>query len=145
MTFERKLPTFTRCADGKFYQDLVYQDSPLRRAWFICFSDTEPAEIVVRISEQGDMDARTILNARGFSSCLKGIMPGRKEKHHRFFGFERNVVTGEETPVDGHAAISWFLILKKGVPLPTPSGHDSCVEIYPFFPNKEGIYFGDKR
>ena len=143
--FEKKLPTFAKCADGKYYEDLVYQDSPLRRAWFICFSDKEPAEIVVRADEQGDMDARSILQARGFSSCVKGIMPGRKTKHMRFFGVERNVLTGEEKPVDGHEAISWFLIFKKGVPLPAPSSHDSCTEIYPFFPNKEGVYFGDQR
>ncbi len=134
-----KLPTFVRCADGKFYQDLVYQDSPLRRAWFICFDDKEPAEIVIKADEQGDIDARTILQARGFASCLKGIMPGRKTKHMRFFGVE------DGKPVDGHEAISWFLIFKKGAPLPAPSSHDSSTEIYPFFPNIEGIYFGDKR
>ncbi len=143
--FEQRLPTFVRAADGKFYEDLVYQDSPLRRAWFICFSDKEPAEIVVKLTEQGDMDARSILQARGFAPCLRGIMPGRKTKHMRFFGVERNVLTGEEKPVDGHEAVSWFLIFKKGVPLPAPNGHDSCVEIYPFFPNKEGVYFGDQR
>ncbi len=143
--FEVKLPTFVRCEDGKFYQDLVYQDSPLRRAWFICFDDKEPAELVMRASEKGDMDARTLLRIRGFDKCVKAIFNGRKDKHMRFFGCERNAITGEETPVDGHEAISWFLVFNKGVPLPTPRGHDSCVEIFPFFPNKEGVYFGDTR
>lgn len=137
--FDAKLPTFVRCKDGKFYEDLVYQDSPLRRAWFICFDDKEPAEIVVRASEQGDMGPRDILRARGFDACLKGVLPGRKTKHKRFFGVE------DGKPVDGHDAISWFLVFKKGAALPNPNGHDSCVEIYPFFPNKPGVYFGDYR
>ena len=136
----QRLPTFVRCADGKFYQDLVYQDSPLRRAWFICFDDTEPAELVMRTSEQGDMGPREILKARGFfPGCVKAVLSGRKTKHKRFFGVE------DGKPVDGHEAISWFLIFKKGVPLPNPGGHDACTEIYPFFPNKPGVYFGDTR
>lgn len=137
---EVKLPVFVRCADGKFYEDLVYQDSPLRRAWFICFDDKEPAEIVVRASEQSDMGPRDILRARGFDACLKTLLPGRKDKHKRFFGVE-----ADGTPIEGHEAISWFLVFKKGVPLPNPTSHDSCVESYPIFPNKPGVYFGDHR
>lgn len=136
-----KLPTFVRAADGKFYQDLVYQDSPLRRAWFICFDPDEPAEIVIRADEQSaGAGPRDILRARGFGLCLKGIMAGRKDKHMRFFGVE-----ADGTPLEGHEAISWFLLFKKGVPLPAPNAHDSCVDIFPFFPNKPGVYFGDKR
>lgn len=142
---EVKLPTFVRCVDGKFYEDLVYQDTPLRRAWFICFDDKEPAEIVIRASLLGDMGPHDILRARGFGPCLAHVLAGRKEKHKRFFGVERDVLTNAETPIDGHEAISWFLAFKKGVPLPSPGGHDSCVETYPYFPNKPGVYFGDHR
>lgn len=144
--FKKKLPTFVRGADNKFYQDLVYQDTPLRRAWFICFSDEEPAEIVVRESLlKGDMSPRDILRVRGFNACLAGIMPGRLVPHLRFFGMERDILTGAEKPIDGHKAVSFFLSFKKGVALPTPNANDSCIEIYPFFPNKPGIYFGDQR
>lgn len=142
---ESRLPTFVRAEDGKFYEDLVYQDTPLRRAWFICFSDKEPAEIVVRESEHGDMDARTILLKRGFGRCVRSLLPGRREPHLRFFGVEIDPLTKAERPTDGHQAISWFLLFKKGVALPTPAGHDSCAETYPFFPNKPGVYFGDHR
>jgi len=138
--FEKKLPTFTRCADGKWYEDLVYQDSPLRRAWFICFDDREPAELVVKADKNPDVSvARMILNARGFGLCVKGLMIGRKDKHDRFFG----PIEGEKP--EGFPAVSWFIVFKKGVPLPTPSAHDSCAQIFSIFPNKDGVYFGDKR
>ncbi len=144
MNVKEKLPTFVRAADGKWYEDVVYQDTPLRRAWFICFSDTEPAELVIRETMKGDMDARTLLLNRGFKLCLKGILAGRKDPHHRFFGVEVDPLTRAEKPLDGHSAISWFLVFKKNIPLPTPNGHDSVTEIYPYFPNKPGVYFGDK-
>ena len=134
-----KLPTFARCVDGVFYQDLVYQDFPARRAWFISFDSEEPAEIVVREDTWKEMPPSTILERRGFKLCLKGIMPGRKDAHQRFFGAQ------DLTATQGHPAISWFLIFKKGIPLPTPNGLDSYVECYPYFPNKNGVYFGDKR
>ena len=141
-----RLPTFVRAEDGKFYQDLVYQDTPLRRAWFICFDDREPAEIVVRASFQNQMKPLDILKARGFSKCLSGILPGRRTPHPRFFGCEFDPTSPRgERPIDGHDAVSWFIIFRKGVPLPTPKGHDSCVEWYSFFPNLPGAYFGDKR
>ena len=139
--FEKKLPTFTKCADGKFYQDLVYQDNPLRRAWFICFDDKEPAEIVVRAEKEPNVDiARKILAARGFGLCVRGLMPGRKEKHQRFFGAEMLDVSPR-----GFDAVSWFIVFKKGIPLPTPNAYDSCVQIFSIFPNKAGVYFGDKK
>lgn len=133
------VPTFTRCADGKWYQDLVYQDFPSRRAWFICFSAKEPAEFVVREETYKELTPRDILKLRGFDSCVKGLANGRILPHRRFFGEEAG------KPVDCHTALSWWLVLKKGVPLPAPTGHDSCVEIYPYFPNKPGVYFGDLR
>lgn len=141
-----RVPTFVRCTDGKFYQDLVYQDLPSRRAWFLCFSDIEPAELVVREDfVKGDMGPRTILQARGFAACFSRLLPARKLVHKRFFGVERNTLTGEEKPIEGHPAVSWFLAFKKGVALPAPTGQDSCAEIYPYFPNKPGVYFGDNR
>lgn len=140
-----RLPTFTRCADGKFYEDLVYSDDPTRRGWFLCFSDVEPAELVIREDLlKGDMGPRTILRARGFHLCYSNIVLARKP-HLRYFGVERNAITGRETPVEPHQAVSFYLSFKKGVPLPAPSSHDSCVEIYPYFPNKPGVYFGDQR
>lgn len=144
--FKEKLPTFVQCEDGKFYEDLVYQDSPLRRQWFICFDDKEPAELVIRDSAwKKGLTSRQILKSRIFDYCIANILPGRRDPHMRFFGSEINVLTGEQSPVEGHRAISYFLTFKKGVRLPTPKGNDSCVEIYPFFPNKPGVYFGDYR
>lgn len=139
------LPTFVRCADGKFYEDLVYQDFPERRAWFVCFDPKEPAEIVVRESDYRNMPPIEILKRRGFGACVVALVNGRKDPHRRFFGVEVNVITKAETPIEGHAAVSWFIVFKKGVPLPTPNQFDSCAERYPFFPNKPGVYFGDKR
>lgn len=138
MTTQQYLPAFIRCEDGKFYEDLVYQDLTLRRAWFLCFSYSEPAELVVREDfVKGDMGPRDILRGRGFEACLHKLFPARKSPHPRFFGVENG------KPIEGHPAVSWYLSFKKGVPLPTPSGQDSCVEIYPYFPNKPGVYFGD--
>lgn len=139
------LPTFVRCVDGKFYQDLVYQDFPERRAWFICFGADEPAEIVVRESDYRNLRPEEILKRRGFGGCVTALANGRKDPHMRFFGCEANVLTKAETPIEGHAAVSWFIVFRKGVPLPAPNKYDSCAEIYPFFPNRAGVYFGDKR
>ena len=133
------LPTFVRAADGRWYEDLVYQDHPLRRAWFVCFDPDEPAEIVVRADYLANMAARDILRHRGFDKCLRAIVNGRKDPHKRFFGPQEG-----QTPV-GFDAVSWFLVFRSGVPLPTPSEHDSCVEIWPVFPNRPGAYFGDKQ
>lgn len=139
------VPTFVRCSDGKFYEDLVYQDLPIRRAWFICFDAKEPAELVIRHDLAGELTPRTILTARGFDSCVKAFTDGRKDPHLRFFGAERNILTGVEKPVDGHKAVSFFLMFRRGEALPAPTGQDVCTEIYPFFPNKPGVYFGDNR
>lgn len=137
---EVRPPTFVRASDGKYYQDLVYQDHPLRRGWFLCFDADEPAEFVLRVSEyQAGVSARDVLSHRGFDLCVRAIVNGRKDPHHRFFGCDEKGM-----PMQGATAISWFLIFRKGVPLPTPNKYDSCVEIYPFFPNKVGVYFGDK-
>lgn len=145
MLFEERLPVFVRAVDGNFYQDLVYQDFPQRCAWFICFNDKEPAEIVVRESDYRNLSPVDIIKHRGFGHCVARIINGRKTPHLRFFGVERNELTGVETPIEGHKAVSWFIVFKKGVPLPRPNKNDSCSEIYPFFPNKAGVYFGDQR
>ena len=139
-----RLPTFVLAQDGKYYEDLIYQDIPNRRAWFITFDCEEPAEIVIRESAlKAGATPYDILHYRGFDACLaprpRGIYDGRKELHKRFFGPEDGVAEHQ-----GHDAISWFLRFNKGVPLPIPSRYDSCVEIWPMFPNRIGVYWGTK-
>ena len=139
--FEPRLPTFVRCLDGRYYQDLVYQDLPARRAWFICFDPEEPAELVIREDFLiGDMTPRVVLKGRGFDKCVYAFMPGRKTIHKRFFGPEGGI-----KEAGGHDAVSYFLRFRKGTPLPNPTGQDSCVKDFPYHPNIDGVYFGDRQ
>ena len=132
------MAVYVHCNDGLYYEGLVYQDFPQRREWFICFSEKEPAEIVLRADAfKLGLRPADILRHRGFTSCLRGLTLGRKDPHLRFFGVE------DGKPVEGHPALSWFLIFKKGAPLPKPGGTDSIIESYKFLPNvQSGIFFG---
>lgn len=140
-----KLPTFVYCRDGKYYEDLVYQDFPTRRDWFICFDPDEPAEFVLKEEAwRGGFKPENILKHRGFDEkVLARLVNGRKDAHRRFFG-ELHGTTEREKALGCHNALSWFLIFRKGAPLPSPQEHDSCAEIWPIYPNKAGVYFGVK-
>ena len=136
------MAVYIHCTDGKYYEGLVYQDFAMRREWFICFDEKnkEPAELVIREAAfKNGLRPAEILKHRGFGPCLRGIALGRKDPHLRFFGVE------DGKPVHGHPAISWFLLFKKGVPLPAPCLTDSIVESYNFIPDVQGgVFFGLK-
>jgi hypothetical protein len=134
-----RLPVFVLCEDGKYYENLVYGDSPLRRGWFLCFDDKEPAEIVIRVAEYagGNFGPKDILLKRGFGNVLSRIVNGRKDPHLRFFGCDE-----KGNPTKGAPAISWFCAWKKGIRFPTPNQYDQCAEEWPVLPGKPGILFG---
>lgn len=136
-----KIPTFVYCEDGKYYQNLVYCDNPLRREWFVCFDPKEPAEFVKR--DGSLFDPLDVLKRRGFEKCLKGIFNARPNIHKRFFGLSY----GETQVKSEHAAdaVSWYLLFKRGVPLPTPNKYDGCDDWFDSRPVvKDGVFFGLK-
>lgn len=124
-----RVPTFTFCKDKKFYENLIYQDDPRRKEWFICFDDDEPAEIVVKASSL--MKPQDILTHRGLP--WKRLL--RARRCDRFFG-------NMEEP--SNEAVSWFIEFLRGAPFPTPNKYDACDEVWPIYPNREGVYYGWK-
>jgi hypothetical protein len=138
-TLRKGLPVFVRCEDGKFYEDLVYGDFPIRRAWFLCFDPEGPAEIVIKKSEfaGGNFGPKDILLKRGFGKVLSAIVGGADTSYIRFFGHDE-----KNEPTEAAAAISWFCGWKTHVPFPVPNKYDEHVEIWPVHPAKPGVYFG---
>jgi hypothetical protein len=120
---------FVYCKDRRFYENLIYQDNPLRREWYLCFDEKEPAELVVKKTSQ--MNPKMILTRRGFPwrACYNG------RSCQRFFG------AGEQ---DNANAVSWFVSFVNYAPLPTPIKFDVYDEVWPIHPNKDGVYWGIK-
>jgi hypothetical protein len=112
---------FVKCADGKYYEHLVYNDP----AFYICFDDDDPPEIVILHSSK----------RKPGEACLSIGFPVAQVYNPTYCSSDFN----------GKMRISrrYFLRTRKGVPYPTPRpGIDTWDSVLDRMPVRECVIHG---
>lgn len=114
---------YTKCTDGKWYQELTYMDETDH--WFICFDDDDPVELVV------------------FDDCERTHEQILNDLNFPWIGSWVDSKCNRIRPISGKfgPATAYFMDVSEK-PFPLPSKFCEYSEVYNKQPNNQGVYYG---